>query len=87
MGLPEKIDISPKKITGSIASMNLHLGNRTFNIEPWVGNIDAVILDQNALIIKTTLKDITYDKEQNLPRLLFKLWNTPVEKGKKSGFK
>lgn len=87
MWLPQKIDISPKNITGSVASMNLHLGSRTFNIEPWIGDIDAVILDKNALIIKTTLKDISYDKEQNLPRLLFKLWNTPAEKWKKSGFK
>ena len=60
--------------------MQLHLGNRKFDIEPRIGEIQNVVLDKTTLNIKTTYKDITYDKEQNLPRLLFKLWDTPAEK-------
>lgn len=85
--LPETFDISPREFNWSLSSMNFHLGKRTFNIEPWVGKIQHVYLNSKELIIETTFKDIVYDKEKELPRLMFKLWRTPTEKWKKEWFK
>lgn len=87
MNLPESFDISPKEFSWSISSMNFHLGDRTFNIEPWIGKIQNIKLNSIELIIETTWKNIVYDKDGELPRLMFKLWKTPKGKWKKEWFK
>ncbi len=87
LNLPEKFDISPRHITKPVKSMVLSLGNRRFDVDPLIGNIQSISLDAHGLFIGTTLKNITYDKQEKLPDLMFRLWMTPKGKGVKSGFR
>lgn len=75
-------DISPKSVLNPIVSMVLSLGNRHFEITPTVGKIQKVYLTEEVFIIQTNIFGLTfvYDKESQLPNLLFRFWNTSPEK-------
>lgn len=88
MKLPEKFDISPRNITKPVSSMMFYLGNRKFSITPILWKIKNIYLTTEALVIETSiLIDITYNKENKLPDLMFRLWMTPPGKWEKKWFK
>ncbi len=87
MWLPDRFDIMPRSIDEPIKCMTFCLGNRRFTIEPIAGKIQKVVLNTTALVIITTLIDLEYDKEEKLPDLFFRLWNTSVWKWIKPWFK
>ena len=78
MNLPDKFDISPRVVNDPVSSMVFTIGNRKFDISPDLCNIKDIYLTSDALVIETTLLfDISYDKEEKLPDLMYRLWNTP----------
>jgi len=92
--LPEKFDISPRKITGKpISSMYFILGNRKFAISPDIGQIKKISLNTQALVIEVSVLfgmvdgNILFDKQEKLPDLMYRLWVTPKGKGEKIWFK
>ncbi|AHB41238.1 hypothetical protein P148_SR1C00001G0443 [candidate division SR1 bacterium RAAC1_SR1_1] len=84
--VPKSIDITPKKITEPVKGIILILGGRKFFIEPLIGKIQTMKLTNEALELETTYLDKKYSREQKLPELCYRLWNTPKGKGEKSGF-
>lgn len=86
--LPDKFDISPRVVNSPVESMVLILWNRNFDISPDICNIKNIYLTTEELVIETTLFfDITYDKQEKLPDLLFRLWKTPKGKWEKEWFR
>lgn len=84
--VPKSIDIIPKKITEPVRGIILILGWRKFLIEPLIGKIQTMKLTNEALELETTYLDKKYSREQKLPELCFRLWNTPKGKWEKSWF-
>lgn len=86
--LPETFDILPRKIDEAISSMTICLGDRRFEITPWVGKIKNIKITDTEMIIETNVWiDIVYDKENKLPELALKLRRTDPKAETKSGFK
>lgn len=85
--LPETFDILPRKINEPISSMTICLGDRRFEITPWIGKIKNIKITDTDLIIKTSIWiDIVYDKKERLPELALKLRLTDPKVEKKDGF-
>ena len=85
--MPEKFDISPRKIGNNpVSCMYFTLGNRIFSITPDIGKIKSIALNTKALVIEISVlfgvvnEKILYDKQEKLPDLMFRLRLTP--KGK-----
>jgi hypothetical protein len=53
--LPETFDILPRKINEPISSMTICLGDRRFEITPWIGKIKNIKITDTDLIIKTSI--------------------------------
>lgn len=74
--LPELFDIQPKKITEPQKSIRFVLGKRSFDVEPIMGKVQDIFLTEEALVIETTFKNITYNKVNKLPDLCRRLRKT-----------
>jgi len=73
LNLPSKLNIFPKTIENKLPSMVFQLGERYFSIKPWLWKIEEVILTKESLIIETTFKNLTYDKQERVPRQMYDL--------------
>lgn len=74
--LPAMINIFPRSqdIDGSIPDMVFQLWERYFSIQPILGEIEAVEMNHDFLIIKSTVQDKEYDKEERVPDQMYRLW-------------
>jgi len=77
---PETFDITPKEINQPTTTIEISVGDRYFTVCPDVGKFTGITMTQNALqlnisVIFSFTKE--YDKNEKLPSLLLKLWNTP----------
>jgi hypothetical protein len=83
LNLPERFDISPRKIDAPVESMYFTLGNRVFSITPDIWSIAKITLNEKALVVKISAlfgivkEDIIYDKGQKLPDLMYRLRMSP----------
>ncbi len=80
LGFPEIFDITPKKITKPTNSIEIRVGDRYFTVCPSRGTFTALTMTQNALQLNISAVfsfTIEYDKDEKLPLLLLKLWDTP----------
>lgn len=88
LNLPEKLDIMPRNITTPIKSIILHLGNRKFAISVDGGKIKNISFDATGLKVKTNILwiRVTYNQEEELPDLMYRLWTTPRGPWEKTWF-
>lgn len=95
--VPQKIDINPKEIREPVEWISLTLWERTFYIEPLLGKILSVKLEEQwkeennkkvkykVLKIETTYLDIEYS-DKRMWEICNRLWNTTKGEWKKSWF-
>lgn len=77
---PESFDITPKEIIQPTTTIEISVGDRYFTVCPDVGKFTGITMTQNALQLNiSAIFSFTkeYDKNEKLPSLLLKLWNTP----------
>jgi hypothetical protein len=84
--LPQSFDIEPKEITAPIPFITVTLWTRSFTLSPSLGKITGVELTEHDLILKTTFKNMKYNRHEKLPALFRMLRNTPRGKWEKDGF-
>ena len=84
--LPASFDINPKEINQAVSYITVTLWSRSFTFSPSLGKITGLELTDTELILKTTFKNVKYNRHERLPALLRKLWNTPRGKWEKEWF-
>ena len=84
--LPQSFDIEPKEITTPIPFITVTLWTRSFTLSPSFGKITGIELTDKDLILKTTFKNMKYNRHEKLPALFRMLRNTPRGKWEKDGF-
>lgn len=74
--LPPMINVFPRSqdIDGSIPDMVFQLWERYFSIQPILGEIRGVEMNNDFLVIKSTVQDKKYDKKERVPDQMYRLW-------------